>query len=184
MNGGQEQRATITIPVLFLLPRGMFVHLWRVLVVTDGYVDQSRYLEPAPDISTGPLYVDRKLDLPVKELKRLGVAVAGIQVTKWFGNDVWSADGLLHSGRPLLYVGEPQMRTEGVGILLDSCATVAWGRMLERAGKPSVFGLKVVRCGQKQHGGSRETRYTYIDSGVSICPNSKNPSGCQDQVVN
>ena len=98
----------------------------------DRRICRSRQIPRAdphiPDTSTGPLYVDRKLDLLVKELKRLDVAVAGIQETKWFGNDVWSADGytLLHSGRPLPDEGEPQKRNEGVGILLDSCATVAW----------------------------------------------------------
>ncbi len=65
--------------------------------------------------------VDRKLDLLVKELKRLEVAIAGVQETKWFGNDVWVADGhtLLHSGRALPDETSPQVRNEGVGIILD-----------------------------------------------------------------
>ena len=72
--------------------------------------------------------MDRKLDLIVKELKRLGIPVAGIQETKWFGRDVWNADGYtsLHSGHPIPDAGKPQMRNEGVGILLDRCATPAW----------------------------------------------------------
>ena len=37
--------------------------------------------------------VDRKLDLVVRELKRYRVSVAGIQESKWFGNDVWQAGG-------------------------------------------------------------------------------------------
>ena len=47
--------------------------------------------------------VDRKLDLLARELKRYGVSITGIQETKWFGNDVWPADGytFLHSGCPL-----------------------------------------------------------------------------------
>ena len=51
--------------------------------------------------SNGPHCVDRKLDLLVNELKKLNVAVAGIQETKWFGQDVWNADGytLLHSNQ-------------------------------------------------------------------------------------
>ena len=46
---------------------------------------------------------DRKLNLVVRELRRYRVAVAGIQESKWFGSDVWPADGytFLHSGRPL-----------------------------------------------------------------------------------
>jgi len=64
----------------------------------------------------------------VKELRRLKVAVAGIQETKWFGQDVWSADGytLFHSGRTLPGDGETLLRNEGVGIVLDQSATVAW----------------------------------------------------------
>ena len=52
------------------------------------------------DERIGAQTVDRKLDLLVRELKRYGVSVAGIQETKWFGNDLWVADGytLLHSG--------------------------------------------------------------------------------------
>ena len=59
----------------------------------------------------------------------LGITVAGIQETKWFGtSDVWNADGytLLHSGHPISDDGEPQTRNEGVITLLDRCATVAW----------------------------------------------------------
>ena len=37
--------------------------------------------------------VDRKWDLVVRELKRYRVSVAGIQESKWFGSDVWPADG-------------------------------------------------------------------------------------------
>lgn len=60
--------------------------------------------------------VDRKLDLLVKELMRYGVSVAAIQETKWFGKDVWQADGhtFLHSGRPLPSDGEPAVRNEGL----------------------------------------------------------------------
>jgi len=70
-------------------------------------------------------FVNRKLDFLVKELK---VAVAGIQETKWFGQDVWDADGytLLHSGHTLLGDGEPLLKNTGVGIVLDQRATAAW----------------------------------------------------------
>lgn len=66
--------------------------------------------------------VDRKLDLLVGELKRNGVSVAGIQDTRWFGNDVWpAADGytFLHLGWPLPGRGESATRNERVEILLD-----------------------------------------------------------------
>ena len=72
--------------------------------------------------------VDRKLDLLARELKRYGVSIAGIQETKWFGNDVWPADGytFLHSGRPLPSDQERAATNEGVGIALDKKATAAW----------------------------------------------------------
>ena len=63
--------------------------------------------------------MDRKLDFLVKELRRLGVAIAGIQETKWFGKDMWTVDGytLLHSGCTFPDEAAPQVRNEGVGIL-------------------------------------------------------------------
>ena len=72
--------------------------------------------------------VDRKLDLVVRELKRYGVAVAGIQESRWFGSDVWDAGEytFLHSGRPLPDAGASALRNEGVGIALDKVATEAW----------------------------------------------------------
>ena len=83
---------------------------------------------PAQEHSTSPHYVDRKLNFLVRELRRLGVAVAGIQEIKWFGSDIWTAEGytLLHSGCSLPEEGDPQVRNEGVGILLDKDATAAW----------------------------------------------------------
>ena len=59
-----------------------------------------------------PHLVDRKLDLMVKELRRYRMSVAGIQETKWFGKDVWQADGytFLHSGRPLCEEGPAVMQ--------------------------------------------------------------------------
>ena len=77
--------------------------------------------------------VDRKLDLLVHELQRYGVSKAGVQESKWFGVDVWTAaDGytFLHSGRPLPGSADVATRNEGVGILLDARASEArWGDM-------------------------------------------------------
>ena len=72
-------------------------------------------------MSAGPHCVDRKLDFLVTELKRFDVAVADIQKTKWFGQDVWNVDRctLLHSGCTFPGDGEPLLRNEGVGIVLD-----------------------------------------------------------------
>ena len=55
-------------------------------------------------VEKGQMEVYRKLDLLVHELQRYGVSIAGVQESKWFGVDVWTAaDGyiFLHSGRPL-----------------------------------------------------------------------------------
>ena len=56
------------------------------------------------------------------------VAIVGIQETKWFGQDVRNADGctLLHSGLTLPGDGEPPLRNEGLGIMVDQSATAAW----------------------------------------------------------
>ena len=78
----------------------------RTLVENAGGDRWICRLRPGPrsqvvEHSTSPHCVDRKLDLLVKDVKRLGVVVAGIQETKWFGGDIWTADGytLLQSGR-------------------------------------------------------------------------------------
>ena len=50
-----------------------------------------------------------RIGLLVEELKTLNVVVAGIQETRWFGQDVWNADGftLLHPGCTLIDDGRP-----------------------------------------------------------------------------
>ena len=72
--------------------------------------------------------VDRKLDLLVGELERYGIAVAGIQETKWFRSDVWPATKvLLHSGRPTPdAVTGGISRGKGVSIVLNKKATAVW----------------------------------------------------------
>ena len=78
--------------------------------------------------------MDRGLDFLTKELRRFGVAVAGIQETKWFGKDVWTSEDcvFLHSGRPLPAEGDPARRNEGVGIWLNKEMSDAWRRGGER----------------------------------------------------
>lgn len=73
----------------------------------------------APEHLTSPHFVDRKLDFLVKGLRQFGVAIVGVQETKWFGSDVWTADGytLLHSGRPLPDESELQLKNERGGNL-------------------------------------------------------------------
>ena len=73
-----------------------------MLGVTDGSADLGQGLDLAPKYQT-PLLAHiawkGNLDFLVKELRRLGVAIAGIQEIKWFGKDMWTVDGyiLLHS---------------------------------------------------------------------------------------
>ncbi len=95
------------------------------------------------------------------------MSVAGIQETKWFGTDVWAADGytFLHSGR-LPSDDERSARNEGVGIALDEKATAAWkeaGEAWEAVCYRIVTArLKIASNGQKRPGGSRETANTYV----------------------
>ena len=112
-----------------------------------------------------------------------GVAVAGIQETKWFGGDVWTADGytLLHSGRPLPEENDPQVRNESVGILLNQDATRAWkdaGESWEAISSRLVMArLKVARAGQRRPGCARETSNTYVSVVSAYAPTAKAPSG-------
>ena len=72
--------------------------------------------------------MDRKLDLLVLKLERYHVDVCGVQETKWFGNDVWTAGSatFLHSGRPVPGESDHSLRGEGVGILMSEELTRAW----------------------------------------------------------
>ena len=125
----------------------------------------------------------------MKELKRLDVAIAGIQETKWFGKDVWNANGftLLHSGRTMPDESEPQVRNEGVGIVLNERATTAWkdaGEIWEAVSSRVVSArLKIVRRGQRRPGGSRETRNTYLSVVSVYVPTAKAPPGVKDKFI-
>ena len=141
---------------------------------------------PGPQVpytSAGPHYVDRKLDFLVKELRRLGVAIAGIQETKWFGKDIWTVDGytLLHSGRTLPNETDPQVRNKGVGILLDRHATMAWknaGETWEAVNSCVVTArLKVVGRGRMRPGSLRETSNTHMSVVSAYAPIAKAPLG-------
>ena len=108
--------------------------------------------------------VDKKLDLLVRELKRYGISIAGIPETKWFGSDVWPADGytFLHSGSPLPSDQERAARNEGVGIALDKKDTPAWknvGEVWEAVSSRVVMmHLKFAGVGKRSMGDIRETK--------------------------
>ena len=133
--------------------------------------------------------MNRKLDFVVKELRRLRISIAGIQETKWFGKDIWNADGytLIHSGRPLPNEDEPQRRNEGVGILLDERATQAWKDAGENwkavSSRVVVARLKVVHRSQRRPGGSRETSNTYLSIVSTYAPTAKAPPGIKTKFV-
>ena len=108
--------------------RVLVVGSWNVRTLVECSCDV-RVCRKRQVIGERSEVVDRKLDLLVGELKRYGVSVAGVQESMWFGRDVWPATGgctFLHSGRLLPNSGDPAMRNEGVGILLDEKATAAW----------------------------------------------------------
>lgn len=101
---------------------------WNVRSLVEDTGDERICRRNAPLDHSG---VDRKLDFLADELQKCRVDVAGIQETKWFGNDVWPARGgftFLHSGRPLPVDGQPARRNEGVGILLNATMTKSWKR--------------------------------------------------------
>ena len=131
--------------------------------------------------------VDRKLDLLARELKRYGVSIAGIQETKWFGNDVWPADGytFLHSGRPLPSDQERAARNEGVGIALDKKATAAWknaGEVWEAVSSRVVMArLKWAGVVKKKHGRHKRDKDMYMSVIYVYAPTAKAPPGIKQK---
>ena len=154
---------------------------WNVRSLVERAGGDQRICRSRPQQTTGEGIVDRKVDLMAKELRRYGVSVAAIQETKWFGSDVWEAQGylFLHSGRPLPKEGEVAARNEGVGIALDERATKAWKEAGEvwRAVSSRIVAarLKVSSAGQRKLGGFRGTRNTYITVISAYAPTAKAP---------
>ena len=156
--------------------RALLAATWNVQSLVESYGGDARICRSRPQKSalgkcTG---VDRKLDFLVKELRRYCVSVAAVQETKWFGTDVWEAQGytFLHSGRPLPCEEGPAVRREGVGIVLDEGATAAWREAGEKwkavSSRIVTARLKSTSVGQRRAGGLRETRNTYI-TGPQFC---------------
>ena len=75
----------------------------------------------------------------------------------------------------------PQVRNEGVGILLNQDATMAWkgaGETWEAISSRLVMArLKVARAGQRRPGGARETSNTYVSVVSAYALTAKAPSG-------
>ena len=74
------------------------------------------------------LVVDCKVEFLVRELKRFKMSMVGISETKWFGQAVYLVDcyTVVHSGRPVLAVGDVAQCGEDVGIILDPVLSEAW----------------------------------------------------------
>ena len=158
---------------------------WNVRSLVENSGD-ARICRSRPQ-QTNPSVVDRKLDLLMSELDRYNVSVAGIQETKWFGRDVWTAGGytFLHSGRPLPSDDDNAVRNEGVGIALDRKATEAWKAAGEKweaiSSRIVLTRLKLAGRGQRQPGGSRERSSTSVTVVSVYAPTAKAPPGVKQQ---
>ena len=88
---------------------------------------------------------------------------------------------LLHSGRTLPDEIGPQVRNEGVGILLNRHATMAWKNAVETWEAVSshvvTARLKVVGRGRRRPGGLRETSSTHKSVVSAYAPTAKAPLG-------
>ena len=81
--------------------------------------------------------------------------------------------------------GEDGARNEGVGILLDPKATVAWrdaGEVWKAVSSRLVTAkLKRVGKGQRKHGGSRETSNMFVSIVCAYAPTARAPPGVKVQ---
>ena len=172
--------------------RNLVVCTWNVRTLVENSGDlricRKRQVLSEGDSNNYSTGVDRKLDLVAGELKRYGISVAGIQETKWFGTDAWpAAEGFtfLHSGRPLPDSNEDAVRNEGVGIMLDPKATVAWrnaGEVWEAVSpRLATARLKWVARGQRRHQGSRETSDIFVTVVCAYAPTARAPPGVKAQ---
>ena len=114
------------------------------------------------------------------------MAVAGIQETKWFGNDVWPAgNGLfLHSGRAVPAEGEPARRNEGVGIWLDADMADAWrdGGEQWRAVSSRIVLARTLLCSAGDSFGGEKRHSSLFMSVVSIyAPTSRASSAVKEK---
>eukprot|EP00117_Sycon_ciliatum_P000293 scpid101516/ scgid6415/ len=71
---------------------------------------------------------DRRIDVVVGKLKRLDIEVAGLQETRWFGEEVYSVgdSAVLSSGRRLPSGDGSFLRGEGIAVVLRGRALRAW----------------------------------------------------------
>ena len=82
---------------------------------------------------------------------------------------------------------EPLLRNEGVGIVLDQCATAAWknaGETWEAINSRIVTArLQIVQRGHRRRGGSRWTSSRYLSLISAYAPTAKAPPGIRAKFV-
>ena len=111
------------------------------------------------------------------------MSIAVIQESKWFGSDVWPADGytFLHSGCPLPGVDEGATRNEGVGIALDEKATVVWknaGEVWKAVRSRLVMAqLMWAVTRKRKHSGSGKAVSTFVSIVGAYAPTAKATPG-------
>lgn len=104
----------------------------RSLVDVEGSLLTASRCRPETGHSdTGPEPVhreERKIDLVVRQLQRLGLEAAGLQETLWFGKEVYNVGDsvVLTSGRPAPCPDSPCLRGEGVALVLRGLCRAAF----------------------------------------------------------
>jgi len=121
----------------------------------------------------------------VGELECYGIAVAGIQETKWFGSDVWPAAKrymLFHSSRPTPDIVTGRIsRGEGVGIVLNKKATAAW----RAAGEEwwAVSSRLVVARFKWTHKSQRRSKELFLSIICVYAPTARAPASVKSRFL-
>ena len=94
---------------------------------------------------------------------------------------------MLHSGCTLPGDGKPLLRNEGVGIVLDRHATVAWKNACETweavSSRIVTARLQIAQRGCRQYGGTRWTDHRYLSLLSVYALTAKAPPGIKEKFV-
>ncbi|XP_065197221.1 uncharacterized protein LOC135828726 [Sycon ciliatum] len=100
----------------------------RSLVNCDGPVETAttRNLNLKNSNQVNCIVEDRKINIVVREARRLGIETLGLQETKWFGNNVYNVEDavVVASGRPTPV--ENFARGEGVALVMRGRSALAF----------------------------------------------------------
>ena len=80
--------------------KALLMATWNVRSLVENAGDERiRRRRPQKALSN-PQAIGHKLDLLMRELRQYRASVGAIQETKWFGSDIWHAEGytFLHLG--------------------------------------------------------------------------------------